>query len=134
MTTERVPDGPLAGIGPIAYGCWRFAGTDVAAAREKIETALECGMNLIDTADIYGFDGSAPALDPASGFGAAEELLGRVLAETPGLRDRMVLATKGGIVPPAPVRLERVVPAGGLRGVAAPTAVRNPRPLPDTQT
>ncbi len=81
VTTERVPDGPLAGIGPIAYGCWRFAGTDVAAAREKIETALECGMNLIDTADIYGFDGSAPALDPASGFGAAEDLLGRVLAE-----------------------------------------------------
>ena len=51
----------MAGIGPIAYGCWRFAGTDVASAREKIETALECGMNLIDTADIYGFDGSAPA-------------------------------------------------------------------------
>ena len=59
-------------------------------------------MTLIDTADIYGFDGSASALDSASGFGAAEELLGRVLAETPGLRDRMVLATKGGIVPPAP--------------------------------
>jgi predicted oxidoreductase len=102
VTTERVPDGPLAGIGPIAYGCWRFAGTDVAAAREKIETALDCGMTLIDTADIYGFDGSAPALDPSSGFGAAEELLGQVLAGTPGLRDRMVLATKGGIVPPAP--------------------------------
>ncbi len=94
--------GIFADIGLIAYGCWRFAGTDVATAREKIETAIECGMNLIDTADIYGFDGSAPALDPASGFGAAEELLGRVLAETPGLRDRMVLATKGGIVPPAP--------------------------------
>ncbi len=102
MTTVRAPDGPLAGIGPIAYGCWRFAGTDVATAREKIQTALECGMTLIDTADIYGFDGSAPASDPASGFGAAEELLGRVLAETPGLRDQLVLATKGGIVPPTP--------------------------------
>ena len=36
------------------------------------------------------------------GFGDAEELLGRVLADTPGLRDRMVLATKGGITPPVP--------------------------------
>jgi predicted oxidoreductase len=90
----------LDDIGPIAYGCWRFAGTDVAAAREKIETALDCGMTLIDTADIYGYDGSAPA--PGGGFGAAEELLGRVLDETPGLRDRMVLATKGGITPPVP--------------------------------
>ena len=93
-------DGVLGDIGPIAYGCWRFAGTDVAAAREKIETALECGMTLIDTADIYGYDGSEPA--PGGGFGATEELLGRVLAATPGSRERMVLATKGGITPPVP--------------------------------
>ncbi|MFZ4519174.1 MAG: aldo/keto reductase [Microthrixaceae bacterium] len=82
-------------VGPVAYGCWRFSGTDVTAAREKIETALECGMTLIDTADIYGFDGS-------SGFGDAEVLLGRVLAEAPELRERMVLATKGGIRKPVP--------------------------------
>jgi predicted oxidoreductase len=87
-------------MGPIAYGCWRFAGTDLATARAKIETALEVGITLIDTADIYGYDGSAPA--PGGGFGAAEELLGRVLGETPALRDRMVLATKGGITPPVP--------------------------------
>ena len=31
-----------------------------------------------------------------------EEILGRVLASSPGLRDRMVLATKGGIAPPTP--------------------------------
>ena len=93
-------DGVLGGTGRIAYGCWRFAGTDVATAREKIETALDVGMTLIDTADIYGYDGSAPA--PGGGFGDAEELLGRVLADTPGLRDRMVLATKGGITPPVP--------------------------------
>jgi aryl-alcohol dehydrogenase-like predicted oxidoreductase len=92
--------GEFGEIGPIAYGCWRFAGTDVAAARTKIGTALEVGMTLIDTADIYGYDGSAPA--PGGGFGAAEELLGRVLADTPGLRDQMVLATKGGITPPVP--------------------------------
>lgn len=81
-------------LGPIAYGCWRFAGSDVRAARDKVETALACGMTLIDTADIYGY--------PDPGFGAAEELLGQVLAEAPGLRDRMILATKGGISPPLP--------------------------------
>lgn len=88
-------------VGRIAYGCWRLAGPDitsadaVAEARAKIETALECGMTLIDTADIYGIDGGP-------GFGAAEELMGRVLASAPSLRDQMVIATKGGIVPPVP--------------------------------
>lgn len=51
-------------------------------------------MTLIDTADIYGY--------PDPGFGAAEELLGEVLAAAPDLRDRMILATKGGIFPPLP--------------------------------
>ncbi len=100
-TVARVTiDGVLDDIGPIAYGCWRFAGTDVATAREKIETALEVGMTLIDTADIYGYDGSAPA--PGGGFGDAEELLGQVLAATPGMRARMVLTSKCGITPPTP--------------------------------
>lgn len=81
-------------VGPIAYGCWRFAG-DLDAAVEQIRTALDVGMTLVDTADIYGWDGE-------QGFGAAEELLGRVLAAAPELRERMVLATKGGIRPPVP--------------------------------
>ncbi|MEM0929522.1 MAG: aldo/keto reductase [Pseudomonadota bacterium] len=82
-------------VGAIAYGCWRFAGSTVADAQAKIETALDAGMTLIDTADIYG-------LDTPDGFGAAEDLLGRVLQRSPELRDQMVLATKGGIIPPAP--------------------------------
>ncbi|TNE67752.1 MAG: aldo/keto reductase [Alphaproteobacteria bacterium] len=82
-------------IGPMAYGCWRFADTDVRTATARIEAALEAGMSLIDTADIYGFDGD-------SGFGDAESLLGDVLAATPALRQRMVLATKGGINPGVP--------------------------------
>lgn len=69
---------------------WRFAGGDVRAARERVEAALGAGITLFDTADIYGPDNAEP-------FGAAEALLGRVFAEAPGLRDRMVLATKGGI-------------------------------------
>jgi predicted oxidoreductase len=82
-------------VGPISYGCWRFAGNDPDTAAALITTALDCGFTLIDTADIYGFDG-------VRGFGDAEELLGRVLARDPQLRDRMVLATKGGIRPGVP--------------------------------
>ncbi len=89
-------------VGPIAYGCWRFAGTDLAAATAKIEAALDVGMRLIDTADIYGYRGGAVDESGHDGFGDAEVLLGEVLAASPGLRDRMVLATKGGIRPPLP--------------------------------
>jgi len=85
-------------VGSIAYGCWRLAGTGVAEASKKIGAALDAGLNLIDTADIYGF-GGGPGVD---GFGDAELLLGRVLRETPDWRDRIVLATKGGIRPGVP--------------------------------
>jgi predicted oxidoreductase len=78
-------------VGPLAFGCWRFVGTDVAKGQELIEAALDLGMNLIDTADIYGRGHGG------GGFGESEELLGKVLAASPDLRDRMVLATKGGI-------------------------------------
>jgi predicted oxidoreductase len=88
--------GSLPAVGPIGYGLWRFTDEDVATARALIETALEAGYTLIDTADVYGFDWGG------TGFWQVEEILGRVLEATPGLRDRMVLATKGGIVPPVP--------------------------------
>lgn len=83
-------------VGPLSYGLWRFTTPDVDAAQGLIETALDAGMNLIDTADVYGFDWGG------TGFGTVEELLGKVLAQAPSLRDRMVLATKGGIRPPIP--------------------------------
>ena len=81
-------------VSPIAWGMWRLAGEDTRPVRALVDAALEAGITLFDTADIYGFDGA--------GFGTAEELFGRALAEAPGLRDRMVVATKGGITPPAP--------------------------------
>lgn len=83
-------------VGALAYGCWRFTTHDLPQAQSLIEAALDNGMNLIDTADVYGLDYGG------SGFGANEKLLGRVLASAPHLRDRMVLATKGGIAPPIP--------------------------------
>ncbi len=81
-------------ISSIAWGMWRFAGLEMVTARAAIDAAFEAGITLFDTADIYGFG--------EQGFGAAEELLGKVFAEAPDLRERMVLATKGGIAPPAP--------------------------------
>ena len=82
--------------GPLAFGCWRFTHSDLAVARGVLEAAVDLGMVLVDTADIYGrgFGGT--------GHGAAEEILGRVLAESPRLRARILLATKGGILPPVP--------------------------------
>lgn len=82
-------------VGAIAYGCWRFAESSVEDADTKIRTALDAGLTLIDTADIYG-------LGEPRGFGGAEAVLGEVLARDPGLRARMFLATKGGITPPRP--------------------------------
>ena len=84
-------------VSPIAWGMWRLAenGRTATDAAQLVHAALDAGINFLDTADIYGFNG-------AGGFGDAEALLGEVLAAEPGLRGRMVLATKGGIMPPLP--------------------------------
>lgn len=88
--TRRLgPNGPE--VSALAWGMWRFRGDDVAAARGLVEAALDAGITLLDTADVYGPDNGEP-------FGASERLLGAVLADAPELRDRMVLASKGGIV------------------------------------
>jgi aryl-alcohol dehydrogenase-like predicted oxidoreductase len=55
---------------------------DVDGTRAVVDAAFDAGINLIDTADIYG------------GQGASESLLGEVLA---GRRDEVVLATKFGM-------------------------------------
>jgi len=82
-------------VSPIAWGMWRFARVDAAYGQRLIETALDVGITLFDTADIYGFTGDG-------GFGDAETRLGEVLTASPGLRDRMTIATKGGIWPGVP--------------------------------
>lgn len=88
--------GSLGEVGAIAFGMWRFTDADLDRRRALVESALDHGLNLIDTADVYGLDWNG------TGFGSVEEALGEVLRTTPGLRDRMVLATKGGIKPPVP--------------------------------
>ena len=78
-------------VSSLAYGMWRFAGTSVSVAQEKIECALALGITLFDQADVYGVDGGGS-------FGDSESLLGAVFQSAPSLREKMVLATKGGIV------------------------------------
>jgi predicted oxidoreductase len=77
----------------LGWGMWRLRGSATEALNLS-HAALEVGMTLFDTADIYGLDGD--------GFGSAEELLGKAFALDKGLRAKITLATKGGITPPVP--------------------------------
>ena len=79
----------------LGYGCWRIAGTwnpaevtpeGRAAGRRAVLAAYEAGYTLFDNADIYC-------------RGEAERILGEVLREVQGMRDRVIIATKGGIRP-----------------------------------
>jgi alkanesulfonate monooxygenase len=81
-------------ISSLAWGNWRFEG-EVNTAAKLVNIVLAAGINFFYTADIYDFTGS-------SGFGDAEALLGVVMAAEPGLRQKMVIASKGGIMPPLP--------------------------------
>ena len=92
--SRLLPDGRR--VGPLSWGCWRLVTDDISEARRRMETALSLGMNMIDTADVYGLDWGG------SSFGLSESIIGRVLAQAPGLRSEIVLATKGGIDPGVP--------------------------------
>ncbi|MFJ8665514.1 aldo/keto reductase [Streptomyces sp. NPDC093600] len=84
ISTVRLgTDGPEIGVqGFGAMGISEFYGdTDEAAARDTLDAALEAGVTLIDTADVYG-------------QGANEEFLAPFVAAH---RDEIVLATKFGI-------------------------------------
>ncbi|MGP0060001.1 MAG: aldo/keto reductase [Beijerinckiaceae bacterium] len=69
------------GIGTWAVGGWMWGGTDETEAIAAIRAAFDHGINLIDTAPVYG-------------FGRSEEIVGKALA---GMRDRAVVATKVGL-------------------------------------
>ncbi|MFZ9482606.1 MAG: aldo/keto reductase [Ilumatobacteraceae bacterium] len=98
-TPDEMPDSPtIAGrpVGRLGFGCWRLTTSSTEEAACLVEGAVDLGCTLVDTADVYGLDWGG------SGWGSCEERLGAVLAARPGLRDRMVLATKGGIIPGVP--------------------------------
>ena len=67
-------------VSVVALGCNTFAGRlEIDQTRAVVDKALDLGINLFDTADVYG------------GAGKSEEQLGEVLK---GRRDQVVLATK----------------------------------------
>ncbi|MDX1805762.1 MAG: aldo/keto reductase [Paenisporosarcina sp.] len=74
-------------LGTMAFGRW----IDEKASVEILDTALDVGINLIDTANFYGKGQDEQFL---YGTGESEEIIGRALK---GRRDKVVLATKVGL-------------------------------------
>jgi aryl-alcohol dehydrogenase-like predicted oxidoreductase len=75
LTVSRVA------LGTWAMGGWMWGGSDQRESIATIHAALSQGVNLIDTAPVYG-------------FGAAEEIVGAALG---GVRNRVAIATKAGV-------------------------------------
>src|ERR1700731_4019830 len=73
---------PIA-IGTWAIGGWMWGGTAEAESVATIRTAFEHGINIVDTAPVYG-------------FGRSEEIVGKAIAEG-GLRSNVLIATKTGL-------------------------------------
>lgn len=76
-------------VTPICLGTMTF-GEQVAEADAHaiLARSLERGVNFVDTAEMY----AVPAR--AETFGATEEIMGRWFAQNPGVRQKLVLATK----------------------------------------
>jgi aryl-alcohol dehydrogenase-like predicted oxidoreductase len=69
--------------GTWAIGGWMWGGTDESESIRTIHAALDKGINLIDTAPVYG-------------FGVSEEIVGKAIA-TRGDREKVFIATKVGL-------------------------------------
>jgi aryl-alcohol dehydrogenase-like predicted oxidoreductase len=70
-------------LGTWAIGGWMWGGTDEKESVRTIHVALDHGINLIDTAPIYG-------------YGRSEQIVGEALRQQGG-REKVVLATKVGL-------------------------------------
>jgi len=78
-------------VSRLALGTMNFGMvTDETASFSIMDQALDHGINLFDTADVYGGPQSP---DMEQGYGISEEIIGRWLA-LGGRRERIVLATK----------------------------------------
>jgi aryl-alcohol dehydrogenase-like predicted oxidoreductase len=69
--------------GTWAIGGWMWGGTDESESIRTIHAALDKGINLIDTAPVYG-------------FGVSEEIVGKAI-EQRGQREKVFIATKVGL-------------------------------------
>src|SRR6201997_5358397 len=89
MEIERanIPGTPLkvsrVALGTWAIGGWMWGGTNESEAISTIRAAFDQGINLVDTAPVYG-------------FGRSEEIVGKAIAQG-GLRSQVILATKTGL-------------------------------------
>ncbi len=72
---------PVVCFGAWAIGGWQWGGHDDERAVRAIQAAIDCGMDAIDTAPVYG-------------FGHSERVVGRAIA---GRRERVVVMTKVGL-------------------------------------
>jgi NDP-hexose 2,3-enoyl reductase len=73
-------------VSRIALGTMNFGSyTSERESHAVMDRALDCGVNLLDTANVYG---------RKSGPGGTELILGRWFAHGGGRRDKVVLATK----------------------------------------
>lgn len=70
-------------LGTWAIGGWMWGGSEDDISIRTIQSALDKGINFIDTAPVYG-------------FGHSEEIVGKALKEY-GKRDSVVIATKAGL-------------------------------------
>jgi aryl-alcohol dehydrogenase-like predicted oxidoreductase len=70
-------------IGTWAIGGWMWGGTDEIESVATIRSAFEHGINIVDTAPVYG-------------FGRSEEIVGKAIAEG-RLRSDVLIATKAGL-------------------------------------
>ena len=83
IVANDVPNAARIALGTWAIGGWMWGGTDEAESIRTIHAAIDQGINLIDTAPVYG-------------FGRSEEIVGQALADG-GRRDRVLIATKVGL-------------------------------------
>jgi methylglyoxal reductase len=72
----------VVGFGTWAIGGWMWGGVDENDAVKAIHSGIDAGINLIDTAPVYG-------------FGVSEELVGKAISDR---RDNVILATKCGLI------------------------------------
>ncbi|MFB9553394.1 aldo/keto reductase [Streptomyces roseoviridis] len=73
-------------VGRLVLGTMNFGPqTDEATSHAIMDTALDAGLNLFDTANVYG---------QTAGKGRTEEIIGSWFAADPSRRDKVVLATK----------------------------------------
>ena len=70
----------------IGLGCMRIANLDKNTVNSLINTALDCGVNFFDHADIYG-------------GGKSEEIFNEAISLTPSLREKMIIQSKCAIRP-----------------------------------